>query len=113
MRYVEGINLHDWLKNDGPLEARRAAAYLEQVARAVHEAHRHDILHRDLKPHNILIETRIDRPLVADFGLAKLLQADGEGTQPGEVFGTPPYMSPEQALDSSRATASSDVYGLG
>ncbi len=125
MRYVEGKSLHD-LVQSGPLEGGRAAAYLEQVARAVHEAHRQGILHRDLKPHNILVEARTDRPLVADFGLAKLLaspgreavrpgrQAGGEGmTQTGEVMGTPPYMSPEQAQSSGRVTVGSDVYSLG
>jgi serine/threonine-protein kinase len=76
MRYVEGVSLHDLIKTEGPLEGRRAAAYLEPVARAVHEAHRHGILHRDLKPHNILVDARTDRPLVTDFSLAKLLHAE-------------------------------------
>src|SRR5262249_48356367 len=71
MRYVEGASLADLIAK-GPLEPRRAAAYLERVARAVHEAHRHGILHRDLKPHNVLVETATDRVFVADFGLAKL-----------------------------------------
>ena len=62
---------------------------MERVARAVHEAHRHGILHRDLKPHNILVETDGDRPLVADFGLAKLLQGGQGITASGEVMGTP------------------------
>jgi serine/threonine protein kinase len=136
MRYVEGSSLNDMLAA-GPLDPRRAAGYLEPVARAVHEAHRHGILHRDLKPQNILLAPlaplgRGDggeeyRPLVADFGLAKLLQPEpgelGEPREPGasapgvthtgEVMGTPAYMSPEQATNSAKVTVASDVYGLG
>jgi WD40 repeat protein len=112
MRFVEGSSLHD-LRKPGPLESRRAAAYMAAVARAVHDAHRHGILHRDLKPHNILVEARGDRPLVADFGLAKLLQGGAEITRTGDVMGTPPYMSPEQAQGSASLTVASDVYSLG
>ena len=112
MRFVEGSSLHDLVK-PGPLESRGAAAYMAAVARAVHEAHRHGILHRDLKPHNILVEARGDRPLVADFGLAKLLQGGREITRTGDVMGTPPYMSPEQAQGSASLTVASDVYSLG
>src|SRR5262249_18123347 len=112
MQYVVGRSLHDLIQA-GPLEGRRAAAYLEKVARAVHEAHRHGILHRDLKPHNILVETNGDRPLVADFGLAKLMQGGREVTGTGDVMGTPPYMSPEQAQGSANVRVVSDVYSLG
>jgi len=112
MRFVEGSSLHDLVKA-GPLESRRGAAYMAAVARAVHEAHRHGILHRDLKPHNILVEARGDRPLVADFGLAKLLQGGPELTRTGDVMGTPPYMSPEQAQGSASLTVASEVYNLG
>ncbi len=112
MRYVVGTSLHDLIQR-GPLEGRRAAGYLEQVARAVHEGHRHGILHRDLKPHNVLLEANGDRPLVADFGLAKLLQGGREITATGDVMGTPPYMSPEQAQSSTQLSVGTDVYGLG
>jgi eukaryotic-like serine/threonine-protein kinase len=112
MRYVEGASLHDLLKG-GPMEGGRAARYIEQVARAVHEAHRHGILHRDLKPHNVLVEAKGDRALVTDFGLAKLAQGGQGMTHTGEVMGTPAYMPPEQAVSSARVTVASDVYGLG
>ena len=112
MKYVEGRSLYDILR-DGPLENRRVARYLESAARGVEEAHRHGILHRDLKPHNILIDAKTERALVADFGLAKLATFDGGLTAEGDVFGTPAYMSPEQAVDSSRVTTLSDVYSLG
>src|SRR5262245_35441614 len=112
MQYVEGASLADLIAIV-PLEPRRAAAYLEQVARAVHEGHRHAILHRDLKPANFLVDSATDRVFVADFGLAKLAQEGGEGTRTGAVMGTPPYMSPEAAQDSARVTMASDVYSLG
>src|SRR5262245_49219376 len=112
MQYVEGGSLADLIAIV-PLEPRRAAAYLEQVARAVHEGHRHAILHRDLKPANFLVEAATDRAFVADFGLAKLAEEGQEGTRTGAVMGTPPYMSPEQAQDSARVTVASDVYSLG
>jgi len=112
MRHVEGRTLADVVR-DGPLENRRAAAVLEPVARAVDHAHRAGILHRDLKPRNILFDSS-DRPFVMDFGLAKWLDRGSKGaTQTGEIFGTPEYMSPEQANDSSRVTTASDVYSLG
>jgi tetratricopeptide (TPR) repeat protein/tRNA A-37 threonylcarbamoyl transferase component Bud32 len=112
MRYVEGRSLSEILR-DGPMENRRAATYLEPVARAVHEAHSQGILHRDLKPQNILVDKKTDRALVADFGLAKLCEGADELTRAGEVMGTPSYMSPEQAKDSAHVTAKTDVYSLG
>src|SRR5262245_6025199 len=112
MRFVEGQSLAELLQS-GPIEGRRAASYLEAVARAVAAAHEAGILHRDLKPQNILVDGRTDRALVADFGLAKLLEQPSELTRAGDVMGTPAYMSPEQARDSSRLTVQSDVYSLG
>jgi tetratricopeptide (TPR) repeat protein/predicted Ser/Thr protein kinase len=112
MQHVDGGSLRDRVE-EGPLEARRCAALMQSVARAVHEAHQHGILHRDLKPHNILIDIESDLPLVTDFGLAKMLEGGQEITRTGEVFGSPPYMSPEQAIDASNVTIASDVYALG
>ncbi|MCH5377042.1 MAG: protein kinase, partial [Planctomycetes bacterium] len=112
MQYVEGRNLIEILR-EGPILCRRAAEYLEPVARAVEAAHRHGILHRDLKPQNILVDVQTERPYVVDFGLAKLQQGGDELTHSGDVMGSPPYMSPEQAKDSAHVTAQSDVYALG
>ncbi|MCI0359532.1 MAG: serine/threonine-protein kinase [Planctomycetaceae bacterium] len=113
MRYVEGQSLADLLSLGGPFDGRKAAAYLEPVARAVAAAHEAGILHRDLKPQNILVDAKTDRPLIADFGLAKLLEQSSELTRAGDVMGTPAYMSPEQACDSTKVTVRSDVYSLG
>jgi WD40 repeat protein/predicted Ser/Thr protein kinase len=110
MRYVEGESLYDRLR-EGPLEGREAAKLLEPVARAVHHAHQSGILHRDLKPRNILLDADC-RPYVTDFGLAKWLEAAQELTQTGEFLGTPAYMSPEQAR-SEVVSPASDVYSLG
>src|SRR5262249_23812962 len=112
MRFVEGASLATLIEQ-GPLEPRRAAAYIEQAADGLHEAHRHGILHRDIKPHNILVDAETDRALVTDFGLAKLIQTDRGATRPGDILGTPSYMSPEQAQNPERVTVASDVYSLG
>jgi WD40 repeat protein len=111
MRLVEGRSLADLIRT-GPLPGRQAAAYLEPVARAIHHAHGRGIVHRDLKPGNILLDGG-DRPLVADFGLAKWLEGGQRLTQTGHCLGSPPYMSPEQVQDSARVTPVSDVYSLG
>jgi WD40 repeat protein len=112
MRYVDGRSLADMLREHGPMPDRRAAAYLEPVARALHHVHSHGILHRDLKPGNILVDGS-GRPLVADFGLAKWL-SDEPNTNPTRgALGTPEYMAPEQARNATLAVAASDVYSLG
>lgn len=112
MQLVAGQSLSQRLQ-DGPLENVEAARLLQTVSRAVAHAHDHGILHRDLKPANILIDADGDRPLVADFGLAKLSRQNDELTYSGVMMGTPQYMSPEQARDAARSTAKADVYSLG
>jgi WD40 repeat protein/serine/threonine protein kinase len=111
MRYVEGRSLAE-MHRAGPLSPRRAAAYLEPIARAVDFAHTHGIVHRDLKPSNILVDTS-DRPFVTDFGLAKWVESAGDKTLTGQALGTPPYMSPEQARSAAQVGPASDVYSLG
>ena len=111
MDFVAGTNLAA-LVRDHPLPAERAAAYVKTIAEAVHFAHQHGILHRDLKPQNVLIDTD-DRPRVTDFGLAKRIETESGLTRTGDVLGSPSYMPPEQA--SSRLdeiSPRSDVYSL-
>ena len=91
----------------------RAAATIETVARAIHHAHRNGVLHRDLKPNNILLDEP-GEPHVTDFGLAKLLADDQCLTRSAAVVGTPAYMAPEQAAAGpNRLSPAADVYSLG
>jgi serine/threonine-protein kinase len=112
MPLVTGGNLEKRLRA-GQVDRRQGVAILAQVARAVHHAHQRRVLHRDLKPANILLDEQ-ERPLVADFGLAKFLdQASGQ-TLTGQVMGTLPYMAPEQAAGHSRrSTPATDIWSLG
>src|SRR5262245_41922285 len=91
----------------------RASPLITTVARAVHYAHQRGILHRDLKPGNILLDAK-GQPHVTDFGLAKALGAEGDLTRTSAILGTPSYMSPEQASGHAKQlTTSSDVFSLG
>ena len=112
MRYVQGESLVDKLR-DGPMEGSRAAKIMAEVGRALDYAHSQGVLHRDLKPHNILMEEATDRPMVADFGLAKLVHRDQSLTYAGQVMGTPSYMPPEQTRDAGKVTSAADQYALG
>src|SRR5437899_2557636 len=94
-------------------DPHRAVALMAKVARAVQYAHEQGILHRDLKPGNILLDGR-DEPMVSDFGLAKWLEPTGRLTRTPSIFGTPGYIAPEQVSGSdTKLTAAADVYGLG
>jgi serine/threonine protein kinase/formylglycine-generating enzyme required for sulfatase activity len=113
MAFVEGSSLNDRVKQDGPLSPRRAAELMRSVALAVQFAHDKGIVHRDIKPQNILLDER-EQPRVADFGLAKQVQASAELTAEGQIMGTPSYMPPEQAAGAIRNIGpASDVYSLG
>jgi len=113
MRYVDGPDLADVLKNyrhNGELmPVQRALHILEQVAIALDYAHTRGIIHRDVKPSNVLLGER-DKAILTDFGLALWEDVD---RSMGTAFGTPRYIAPEQASDSQTACPQSDIYSLG
>jgi eukaryotic-like serine/threonine-protein kinase len=112
MKFVEGGQLDEVVKRT-PMPVRQAAQLMAKVARTVHYAHEHGILHRDIKPGNILLDVK-GEPHLTDFGLARLLESDSTVTRTLEVLGTPSYMAPEQAAgNNTKLTSATDVYGLG
>ena len=112
MDYVNGVNLAEMVR-DKPLSAQVAARYIQQTAEAIHYAHQHAIVHRDIKPTNILIDEQ-DQPRILDFGLAKFLDANSDLTKPWHVLGTPPYMPPEQFDNQTNSVGPpNDIYSLG
>src|SRR5437016_2904064 len=112
MKFVEGGQLDEVVRRT-PMSIRQAAKLIAKVARTVHYAHEHGILHRDIKPGNILLDAK-GEPHLTDFGLARLVESESSVTQTLDVLGTPSYMAPEQALGNNAAVSSAtDVYGLG
>lgn len=111
MEYVEGRPLSAVLREDGPLAPDRAAAIAADVAAALGFAHRNGVIHRDVKPGNVLI-TSDDHVKVTDFGIARAANTDDHLTQTGAVMGTATYFSPEQA-QGLPVDQRSDVYALG
>src|SRR6185436_3033816 len=96
-----------------PMPIRRAVELIAKVAHTVHYAHEHGILHRDIKPGNILLDAK-GEPHLTDFGLARLVESDSSVTHTLDVLGTPSYMAPEQAMGNNAAVSSvTDVYGIG
>jgi serine/threonine-protein kinase len=117
MAYVEGESLAERVKRAGPLGVRETVRLLQDVGYALAYAHGRGVVHRDIKPDNIMIERATGRALVMDFGIARAIAAPaipgGEGlTRIGEVVGTPEYMSPEQATGDN-VDGRSDLYSLG
>jgi WD40 repeat protein/tetratricopeptide (TPR) repeat protein/tRNA A-37 threonylcarbamoyl transferase component Bud32 len=112
MAFIDGQSLAQ-RTNQGPLPPREAAQLMKQVADAVHYAHLHGVIHRDLKPRNILLTTG-GQPKVTDFGLAKRVGDGSDLTVSGQAIGTPGYMPPEQAAGKlTEIGPRSDVYSLG
>lgn len=110
MEYVPGSTLKDIIKQDAPLALDRALNITRQIAEGLNHAHQRNIIHRDIKPHNILV-TPDGRIKVTDFGIARAVSA-GSLTQAGEVMGSVQYLSPEQAKGGT-VGPQSDLYSLG
>ena len=112
MDFIEGGQLDEVVKRT-PLPIRQAVELVARLARIVHYAHEHGILHRDIKPGNILLDTT-GEPHLTDFGLARLIETESTLTRTKDLMGTPSYMAPEQAIgNNDQITRGTDVYGLG
>jgi serine/threonine-protein kinase len=116
MELLEGESLRELVKRDGPMSLRRAVDVIEQACRGLAHAHEQGAVHRDIKPHNIMLQQLDKRDFVKvlDFGLVKALEAEDEHqlTSTGQVLGTPQYMPPEQA-GGEHVDHRSDLYSMG
>ncbi len=111
MEYVAGCSLQERIERDGPFDIERILRVARQTAQGLAAAHEQGLIHRDVKPANILLENGIERVKLSDFGLARAIDDVGM-TQTGTVAGTPQYMSPEQA-QGERVDHRSDLFSLG
>jgi serine/threonine protein kinase len=111
MRYIDAGTLKDLIARQGPLRMNEAARILDQIGRALGYAHSQGVVHRDIKPTNVLIDQRGD-VFLTDFGIAKLVAGTAQFTATGAIVGTPAYMSPEQGL-AGPVDHRSDIYSLG
>ena len=112
MRFVHGTDLRQVLERQGALVAERAVEYISQVASALDAAHAAGLIHRDVKPENILVDTRTEHVYLTDFGIAKAAVPTTPLTQPGFLVGTVDYLAPEQ-IDGQHAGPRADQYALG
>ena len=113
MSYVRGESLAERLKRERRLSAAETCRILAELADALDFAHRHGIVHRDIKPENILLDAETGRPMLTDFGVATVFTSEHSRAEASKSFGTPQYMSPEQAMGESEFDGRSDIYALG
>ena len=111
MELVNGRSLAERIEQDGPLSPAEAAGVGAQVLAALRQGHRAGVIHRDVKPANVLLEHNTGRVVLTDFGIATF-EGDSALTRPGDVIGSPDYLAPEQ-VQSSRPGPASDLWGLG
>ena len=115
MAYVRGDNLAKRLHDQGPMDVKETRRILCEVSNALAYAHSRNVVHRDIKPDNILLDAETGRAMVTDFGIARALSEGGEArlTATGIAIGTPAYMSPEQAAGDREIDGRTDLYSLG
>ncbi|MCA8995487.1 MAG: serine/threonine protein kinase, partial [Planctomycetaceae bacterium] len=115
MAFIQGLPLSAFINPDKPLTERQVAIIIRKVALALETAHRENVIHRDIKPDNIMIDRKSKEPVVMDFGLARRDSSqDTHLTQEGQIMGTPIYMPPEQAKgEVDKIGPRSDIYSLG
>jgi serine/threonine protein kinase len=116
MEFVDGITLRDLVKQQGPLDPGLAAHYVRQAAKGLQHVHEAGLVHRDVKPGNLMVDAR-GNVKILDLGLARFLEEEGESLtvkyDGKRILGTPEYLAPEQAQDSHDVDGRADVYGLG
>ena len=118
MEYVEGLDLAKMVKAKGPLPVAHACSFVHQAALGLQHAHEQGLVHRDIKPGNLMLSRKGDKATVKvlDFGLAKVTReekVDGGLTSEGQALGTPDFIAPEQILDAPSADIRADIYSLG
>jgi eukaryotic-like serine/threonine-protein kinase len=112
MEFIDGVTVGDILRRGGAMDERRSIRIIRQVAQALEHAHKHLLVHRDIKPDNIMI-ARDGVAKLCDLGLAKEPKEGGSTTEEGLAMGTPNYISPEQAQGKKKIDIRSDLYSLG